>query len=160
MTWILVGIAAAILFAAYRGWLSMRHMSQLSQGIPIIQLHAFNNVLVGNGDVTPDGHEQLVSRHIKTVQRFEVAYTVAKAPNGIDFIHHVSGKAPGKPETWIIQNMLLIMSTLLSEFKTSGIENTPEFQIEQDSNGVHHIEFQLTPSQHEALRALVDEHCG
>ena len=161
MLWILfLIILAVVAFFAYRSRISTQHLQQLGLGFVRIQRGAFENIKDETHDSSPEeliraSQRMLENQYFKTVQGFGLAYSVDFAREKSRYVHHLSGKAPGKPAQFVAENMLLIMGMLLTQLKESNIETKELFAIEQSDLGTQHLEFALTPEQQRDLRAVV-----
>ncbi len=161
MLWIILAVVAAIAaFAFYRSRISTQHLQQLGLGFVRIQRGAFENIKDETHGSSPagllaDSQRLLQTQYFKTVQGFGLAYTIDYAREKSRYVHHLSGKSPGKPAQFVAENMLLIMGMLLTQLKEANIETGGLFAVEQSDLGTQHLEFELTAQQQQALRALV-----
>jgi hypothetical protein len=163
MLWSTIAIVVIILgVCAYRWWQSQRHMLQLVLGFPVIQKAAFNNV-EQEGLEIPPLDDVRAKQYFQTVQKFGCAYTIELSSDKSQFIHHISGNAPGRPARFVMESMLLLMATILSQLKEAGINTEAAddkseekfFVFEQSALGTTHLEFKLSESQQTALQTVI-----
>lgn len=93
------------------------------------------------------------NQYRSTRQGFGMAYTITREDAG--FTHHISGKAPGRDQRFLVERMLLLMAELTRQFQQSGIGDAVKFDVEESGLGTHHLNFRLTPEQQNALGALL-----
>jgi hypothetical protein len=162
MLWPAIALVVIIVGAlAYVWWQSQRHMIQLVLGFPAIQKAALNNVQQESQEFSPE--DIWPKQYFQTVQKFGCAYTIECSADKSQFVHHLSGKAPGKSAKFVMENMLLLMAVILSQLKKAGIDPDAAnaepkekfFVFEQSDSGTQHLEFKLTASQQTALQAAV-----
>ena len=163
MIWIILIIIVAIAaFAYYRSRISTQHLQQLGLGFVRIQRHALENIKDETHDSSPEelireSQRTLEHQYFKTVQGFGLAYSIEFAREKSRYIHHLSGKAPGKSAQFVAENMLLIMGMLLTQLKEANVESKGLFAIEQSDLGTQHLEFALTPEQQRDLREVISQ---
>lgn len=93
--------------------------------------------------------KDLQQNFFKTCQEFGIVYTIVQE-NG-SYIHTISGKAPSRPQKFVIQSMLLLMLELTRQFEQAGYEDDPQLNIGESELETQFIQFVLTPEQHERL---------
>lgn len=161
MIWIILAVIVAIAaLAFYRSRISTQHLQQLGLGFVRIQRHAFENIKDETHGASPEemireSQRMLQNQYFKTVQGFGLAYSVEFSREKSRYIHHLSGKAPGKSSQFVAENMLLIMGMLLTQLKDANVETKELFAIEQSDLGTQHLEFALTPEQQRDLREII-----
>lgn len=166
LLWFSIAVVVIVLgVCVYQWWQSMQNIRQLVQRFPVIQKAAFENVQSESTIISSleDARAAMRRQYFQTVQKFGCAYTIDYSADQSQFVHHVSGKAPGKPIKFVMENMLLLMATILSQLEEAGIktESTDKepkekfFAFEQSDLGTIHLEFKLSESQQTALQAVI-----
>lgn len=150
--------------------MSDQHMAELRQGFLRLQKKAFVDITESEPnnaiEYSPSSRQkaaflmELPSQSkidrvsIMTCQRFSLVYTIEK--QGEQFVHIVSGKAPGRPRKFTIASMLLVMLELSRQFEASGFTDWPKVEISESELGTHFIAFELDVPQQEALKRTAD----
>ena len=72
-----------------------------------------------------------------------------------DFVHEVTLTARGKPEKYVIEQVLMVVMELNGQFPALSGGPEPQLEIVALSPDSHIIRYRLNPTQQELLQALV-----
>jgi len=156
--WIVVGFVtlAVIAFA----WVSsvrqyQRHLLEIRPAVDRILRAALDNVIPDDprAGVRPPTGPEMDRQFVRTSGGLGLFYTVGRV--GDAFVHHVSGKAPGRPRKLLLEGMLFVMLDLSERLKTCGFpeEGGPALDIGESELGTVHVEFTLDAGQQARMEA-------